>query len=271
MLNRYIFILVAIITLGACKKKEEDKPISKYSYIEGRYTGIGRMILKHYRMDTRDEIYAPDAFDTFNVKYYNDSFITVDGVTLKLDSASENILMYSNSHWYYQFNTGYSMELIYDINQKSIAFTSSESDAYTYRWYTVNTDKYLPNPLVGQYLPSIIGVRTLSGLGFDTFNIYSTLTSSYIWKDSMYAINKTIEFIRVNDSTISFRGNPLDFYDTVMHYKLTDYAANTITFQTYHTTDYEVSTLSYNYATSKITFEQHNFDDHRNRYLKIDQ
>ena len=83
--------------------------------------------------------------------------------------------------------------------------------------------------------------------------------------------NKAIDFFRVNDSTISFHGNPLDFSDSLMHYKLTDYAANTVIFQTYHTIRYEVSTLRYNYATNKITFEQHNFDDHRNRYLKIEQ
>jgi hypothetical protein len=269
MLNRYIFILVALFVIVGCRK-EEIKPLSKYSYIEGRYSGIGKMILKQYVTDARYEIYAPDAFDTFNVKYYNDSFIAVDGVTLKLDSASPNILIYYTSHWYYQYNTGYSMKVTYDINKKHLEYRSSESDAYTYRWYMVNTDKYLPNPLVGQYVASIQGVRNLSGFGHDTFASRNIVYSND-WEDSTYAISKAIDFFRVNDSTISFHGNPLDFSDSLMHYKLTDYAANTVIFQTYHTIRYEVSTLRYNYATNKITFEQHNFDDHRNRYLKIEQ
>jgi hypothetical protein len=187
-----------------------------------------------------------------------------------LDSASESSLTYSDDYWNHIYHTGHYIKISYDINKKSLKYRSGSSDAYGNQSYTVYTDKYLPNPQTAQYIASIQGVRNLSGLGFDTFNIYSTLTSSYIWEDSMYAFNKTVDFFRVNDSTISFRGNPLDFHDTVMHYKLTDYAANTITFQTYHTIDYEVSTLSYNYATNKITFVQHNFNDHRNRYLKIE-
>ncbi len=40
MLNRYIFILVAIFVIVGCRK-EEIKPLSKYSNLDGSHTGIG--------------------------------------------------------------------------------------------------------------------------------------------------------------------------------------------------------------------------------------
>jgi hypothetical protein len=217
---------------------------------------------------------VPDAFSAFYLRYVNDSTVVVDSDTLGLDSSSANIRIYSNYYWHHVYNRGHSEELTHDLNSNSFELRRGSGDPYGYRRHSVNTYKYVPNPLVGQYSAAIQGVNELSGFGYDTIAYYAGIDSGYVWRDSIYAIKKNISFNKANDSTINFQGNLRILYyewDTVLHYKQTDYTANTVTYQNFHEDYYAVATLIYNYATNKITFEQHNISGRSRRYLKIEQ
>ena len=101
MYLRYTYMFICLLCLFACRKKDNTpvkvtNPVSTPSDTAIRYTGIGEMIVFDHRFDTFGPQYAPDAFDTFNLRFVSDSVAMVNGQLLTLDSLDSNYMQIKN-------------------------------------------------------------------------------------------------------------------------------------------------------------------------------
>ena len=136
-------------------------------------------------------------------------------------------------------------QLDYYFENKTISFYSWNYDGST----TLVTDStYRSDTSVPRYMGYILGTKNLSGTFADSsMGSHDTV--------ARHDTTKSITFTAINDTTFQFSGQILDFGDNVLHYKYIDKINGVIVWETFHT-DYKYSSLTYNYSSGQICFEQ---------------
>jgi hypothetical protein len=205
---------------------------------------------------------SPDAFVQFGVTVVNATSVRVFADTLQfssIDPSSHAIIFYRNIEpSSYRYNEA---RLYYNPADNSMEYFLELNGSYGGEFINVSTSAYKPNSSLKNYVANIAGTKGLSGTGYDT--------SYFPELDSSYNLNVSINFTIINDSTITFDKNILGIGDSALHYKSTNDAAKTVTFQTLHYF-YPMSTLTYNYGTGKIVFEQADVNPpYANKYILL--
>lgn len=240
-LKRGFLIVLFLITLFlSCHKKESSIQVTK---MNGTWIAIG----KAYGTGLGVEPLPPDAFIQIEVKVVNEKAIVIFNDTLYYKSFDTGVLNYT-------IDNSYSMRanwasLLYHIADNSITYQSESTTSFANVGITVSTSYYKPNPLLKDYLPKIVGVKSLSGIVHDYFIMRNP-------HDSTFTINVNITFTAINDSTLAFDNDVLKLGDNTLHYKATDYTQKKVIFQNFHSFSYSLSTLTYYYEADSITFEQ---------------
>lgn len=250
--TQYIIPILFVFFIG-CKKKENVYTTPK---MNGTWIGIGSSYWTGKPV-------PPDAFMQFTVKVLNETSLIVDNYdTLQYKSTDSSRII----NFYHNSNSGSSTRineewLHYDAVRNSMSYHVQRNASLGGMYMSLNSSIYKPNQLVKNYIAEIIGAKVLSGYGYDS--------TSYPKHDTAYTLTVIMNFAAINDSTITFDQNFLDIDDIALHYKLTDYMMNTITFQNFHVHEYRISTLTYNYVTKHITLEQKEREVFSNKYILL--
>lgn len=249
--NHLFHIAIALCCwLVSCNRISNRK--IDISRLEGEWLGIGYTSV--LRIDVN-----PDDFYPLHIKVLDKNTIQEGNNTLYYNTAGSTdglIVFYSKE-------SDPDIKLTYNLNDKSIEYVQDySSGGYTWR-YNLFTALYKPNPSIKNYVSKIVGARTLSGTRYDTVN--GADTPNY----SSQPITANIAFTIVDDSTIRIDKDFLLVQDSVLHYKSTDYAAKTITFQNFHIYSISVSTVTYNYENETLIFEQRVSDLYNRAYVKL--
>lgn len=271
MRKSLLYIVIASLCMVGCKKNSttvttptgtdttHTTPIVAPVYTSAKMNGIWMWIGKAVNSTAPN---PPDAFMQFSVTVLSDTSLLVLNDTLlykSIDSAAHEITFYhimpGSAHLVDQ-------TLYYNTSDNSMKYTSRFNHSYGGGTLNVTTSGYIPNPSVKDHLPNIIGTKAMSGTIYDTLIFGGP-------DDTLYHESGNLTFTAVNDSTITFDIDVLGLGDTVLHYRSTDNAAKTITFQTFHSYDYMLSTLTYNYVSGLIIFEQRSRTTGQSKYLRM--
>lgn len=245
----YITIVLVVFIFG-CRKNQSTSlnstPTVKNIYTSTKMNG-NRIWLGHAGSSGRQA--PPDAFVQFSATVLDDTSVLVKGDKLQfksIDPISNEIKFYHDNDP--SSHNAHGVWLYYDSASNSMKYSYKINTSYSGASLDVSTSGYKPNPLLKNYIADIIGARLMTGNGHDTF--------MFLGYDSTYALNANVNFFAYNDSTITFDKDFLSLGDKMLHYKSTDEAAGTITFQTFHDYIYSISTLTYNYISKHMVFEQ---------------
>jgi hypothetical protein len=244
----WVFILLFIF-FTACRKQEQHFNLQSGNHI---WIGTG---------GENSGPFPPDAFTQFSVVVVDNKTIVANDDTLTYRSSDGSIMKFEFDPPYSHYpNLNYSI-VYYNTKDNTMEYSYSIGSSMGDAFMKLSTAVYKPNKLLHTYLPNLTGIKKLAGTVYDTFMLRQP-------NDSLYTLNFKITFRAIDDSTIVFDNNILGLYDSVLHYKVTDAAAKTVTFQTFHTEVYNISTLTYNYDTQKIVFEQQDRSGGWLRYLR---
>ncbi len=252
-----LYSVLSAVCLSGCKKHQNTAPTTT-SYtsagMNGTWLWLGPSASSDYG-------FPSDAFAQFAVAVLNNKSVLILGDTLQfrsIDTPSGAIIFYRNDGSYsFQINEEW---LYYYPANNSMHYTKQESASYGGSYIDVSTSVYQPNSSIKDYVMNIAGTKALSGMGYDTLVTRNP-------NDSTYNVNVNMNFGIVNDSTITFDHDILNIGADTLHYKSTDNIAKTVTFQNFHYYSFFTSTLTYNYATGKIVFEQYSRKNYWRRYV----
>lgn len=258
-MKRVLYLSLMVFAFASCKKdnttvtpagpSNPDSTKTTFSAkMTGNWIGIGWATGNSHND-------PPDAFRQFSVLAVNDKTVVVDGHTLKyvsFDSSTKEVTYeYRDSYTYIE-------DLHFNPADNSMSlYWSSKYDVGD-----IITSNYKPNALLKNYVNDITGPKFLSGTAYDTFVMRHPM-------DSTYAINTTVTFTAINDSTLIFDKDFFDFERDTLRYKVTDEVSKTVVFQNFHSSEFQISTLTYNYATKSLVFEQQQRAIGWWKYLKI--
>ncbi len=192
----------------------------------------------------------PDVFMQFSVAGISNNTVIVFGNDTLTWSSQENAF-YRNLD---PTSTSINEELLsYNTTNDSMTYFAQGNSSSGGAKLSLYAGWYIPNPMLKNYLSDIVGTKVFTGTGDNWFVIRQP-------QDSTYTVTATFTFSAVNDSTITFDNDFLNIGDGTLHYKSTDAVAKTVTFQNFHTYYYRLSTLTYNYETKQLIFDQHYVD-----------
>jgi hypothetical protein len=228
-------ILIAITVISGCNKSGNN------------HTGIISSG-DHYWMGTTSNgnEYCYDAFLKFPVMVIDENRVVVYNDTLTYDkgrsSSGQNTFFHQRS----TRNEVHSKTLSVNTSNGNLAYSSSDQVAYGGGSMDLSTDSYHTNNALGSYLHNIVGTRSMSGTRIDTY------------PPDTVSLSGNVTFTSQNDVEISFSSSvtQLLFSNGTLHYKYTDADHNTVVFQTLHSYN-STCTLTYNYATNQLVFEQY--------------
>lgn len=228
-------ILIAITVISGCNKSGNN------------HTGIISSG-DHYWMGTTSNgnEYCYDAFLKFPVTVIDENRVVVYNDTLTYDKGRSSSGQNTFQHQYSTRNEVHSKTLSVNTSNGNLAYSSSDQVAYGGGSMDLSTDGYHTNNALGSYLHNIVGTRSMSGTRIDTYPPDTT------------SVSGSVTFASQNDVEISFSSSvtQLLFSNGTLHYKYTDADHNTIVFQTLHSYN-STCTLTYNYATNQLLFEQY--------------
>lgn len=266
IIRRNLLLLVAILIISgvtACKKKNSDGPksVNYTAKMEGKWIGIEPD-------DPSDFATSGGVFFPFTIVAINDTTI-LEGDTLVFDpKASTKDIYYFNYSKSKYPNYNRRKTIAFIVNDSSIINDFYYSGGSSYSWYGitvhVESNTYKINPSLKEYIPKITGTHRLSG----TYRFLG----GYI--DSVHSITEDVEFKALDDLTLVCSKEFIEYMDDTLHYKCSNEASKTITFQTYHTKTsrsyiYTASTLVYSYQNDSLYFEQVDATDRQREFVKL--
>jgi hypothetical protein len=228
--------------MAGCKKHPNSYTSSK---MNGNWIALGYVAIY------ASEPAPPDAFISLPITVLNGTTVVIAGydtIVFKSVDPSSHVITFSSKEYTSSYRLNYEY-LSYNPQTNTIGLSVQHNTSSGGMIMDVATDSCRPNPLLKSYIDDIIGTKVMSGKGYDTLSLRTP-------SDSTYDLNVTMHFSKVNDSTIAFDSDILHFGDRELHFKSTDDLAKTITFQNFHSTNFEISSLTYNYITKQIVFEQ---------------
>lgn len=235
---RYLAFFLILLSVWGCKKKDNGPASSR---MNGTFMWTG-------------ETYPPVDTSTFlqlNVTVLNATTVVVRNDTLTYISTDASGIIafyhdYDSPPVSNRINEGW---LYYNPANNSMSYRSESNGSYFNAGEKISTERYKPNHSLHNYVSDIAGVKAISGQVTDSFGFTSAT-------DTLYSVNVNTEFTILNDSTISFSNDVLLLGENTLHYRSTNAAAGTVTYQTFNYQLNRYSTLTFNYQTRQITFEQ---------------
>ncbi len=202
----------------------------------------------HYWMGTTrsGNEHCYDAFLKFPVTVIDENRVVVYNDTLTYDKGQSSSGQNTFQHEYSTRNEVHSKSLSVNTSNGKLAYLSLDQVAYGGGSMDLSTDGYHTNNALSSYMFNIVGTRSMSGNKIVTY------------PPDTVSLSGNVTFTSLNDVEISFSSgiSQLLLSNCTLHYKYTDADHNIVVFQTLHSTSFDC-TLTYNYATNQLVFEQY--------------
>ncbi|MBX2905838.1 MAG: hypothetical protein KF744_07365 [Taibaiella sp.] len=234
---RNLRLVLVVLAFFSCHKKEKEA----FPGLTGTWMGIGHT-------QASGSITPPDAFWPVAVHVIDNNTIAVFRDTLPYNSGISNddsavFKIVSNYNPALNFTS-----LVYNKRRREVLYISSGGSSSGSGSTYLSSAKYHPNPFVKNILKKLSGTRAFSG----------TIHDLTFWprRDTTYETSVDVTFTIVNDSVLAFNRSILIPGGDTLHYKATDNSANTVTFETFHLSDDDITTVMYNTTTDAVTIKE---------------
>ncbi len=254
LLSYLLCIAATLLCVASCKKKPKDNttttPKNTYaSQIKGSWLLAGPGCLEN-----GSDYSCSGVFSYFSFTALNDTEIVCSlSDTLKYVSTntdSQIVTFVGNAVFY---KSVYSETLIYHYSTNTINYSYNYNGASSGQYFAGSGNLQPINwpgaSTIKKYTDNIIGTKLLSGTLFDS--IYMPYT-----KDSTVLISDSVTFTLINDSVLKYNKDYARVGNDELYFKTLNEQTQTIVFETLHSPLDPKATLTYNYATNKITLEQ---------------
>ncbi len=257
-----ICICILLLAVFGCKKKEKDleKDIDRTQRLGGVRLWVGTRTAKG--VGTNCDVFIPFSLAVLNKHQLVGNW----GDTLTFEQLGANLVFKFSSSTevnhngkIHDYNSGLSWDPIKDTVSYYFHYSGASSTSYYWDEYDLHALANVYDMSLSGYIKDIIGTKKLSG------QARKAMANTFPVDDTIYNVNDSITFTLVDDTTIRYSKDYIGIYskddlisikDDLLHYKMHDATAKTITFQTYHD-EPEFTTLTYNYGTNKVIFEQY--------------
>lgn len=245
--------------VAGCKKKDPEKDADSTKGIGRTRLFVGTRTAND--VGTNCDVFMPISLTALNKHQVLGNWVdtltfqpSVSSVIYKFASSKE-VDDYGKIH---QYDAGLSWNPVNDTMNYNWHYSGAYSSGYLWDLYDLHSLNAYDRSLSG-YVKDIIGTKKLSG------QARKAMANTFPVDDTIYNVNDSITFTLVDDTTIRYSKDYIGIYskddfisikDDLLHYKMHDATAKTITFQTYHD-EPEFTTLTYNYGTNKVIFEQY--------------
>lgn len=259
-MKNFLYIPLILVAFASCRKDNSTtQPAQSTQTSDSSKNTIAKMNGTWIWMGGASQYYSPrwsDAFTRYSVLAIDSSAVMIWGIKYDFDSFDAGRQCYQ--YKLYQ-HSPFSHDYVYYY---PIENRLARDWGNNYNYGSLSTGLYKPNHSLKDYIPFMVGAKTLTGTAYDTA-LYRTPI------DSSYAISTMINFTAIDDTTIVYDKDFFGIDDDTLHYKMTDEATQTVVFQNFHVIYPDYSTLTYNYATRSLIFEQQIQGNGWSKYLKL--
>lgn len=236
-----LLVFLGLLCLFSCRKTEAEKKKEALAGLNGTWIGIGHSF-------SSGSIPAPDAFYPIRVHVIDANVISVFGDTLPLatDQSNDDSAVFKYVPDSYPVRE--SATLVYHKRTHVVSYSRWAGSYYGHGSFYLSSADYRSNPLLKDIVRKLSGTRIFSG----TVHNVSYGPPS----DTTYETSIQVTFTIVNDSTLAFNKSILTPDGDTLHYKTTDNSANTVTFESFHFYDDDITTVTYNAASNAVTLKE---------------
>jgi hypothetical protein len=247
-------IVILAVAYSGCKKT----PNTHYAATipGGKYVWMGSV-------ESTGSPACYDAFLEFDVTVVDDTTLVAYHDTMRYISTdpSTHELVFKDDQSY-GMHPNYT-ELRYNPAKGTMQYTAQSSGSYGGGQISLSTASYQRIANMNPHVAAIQGGKSFAGPRTGTVIPFSGPPV-----DTTYTVNQVITFIPLTDSTISISGQILPLGDSTLYYKSNDPISHLVVWQTHHS-GMSMSTLTFNYVTNQLVFEQLDNSQWSRSYVKM--